>query len=52
MHIQHTHPIGTTSEAREETLRLLYQNCLRELQRQGVAGSCQWHTTLAHNSVH
>lgn len=31
MRIHHTHPPGTTPEARMETLRLLYHRCLREL---------------------
>ena len=31
MHIRHTHPPGTTPEARTEDLRLLYHRCLREL---------------------
>ena len=52
MHIQHTHPISTTSEAREETLRLLYHSCLLELQGQGAMGSGLWRTALARNSIH
>lgn len=31
MHIRHTHPPGTTPEARTEDLRLIYHRCLREL---------------------